>query len=233
MSRTVVVTGSNKGLGLAMVKHFIAQGDRVFGLSRSDATFQHPHYSHSKVDISDYQAVGAFFRELRQKVQQLDILINNAGIASMNAFALTKPEKIEQIFQVNVCGTSVCCQKALGLLRKSPEPRIINLSTVAVPLLLEGEAVYAASKSAVETITKILAKEYGFFGITCNAIGPSPIQTALIQNVPKEKINKLIESQAIKKMANETDVINVIDFFIKPESRMISGQVIYLGGISA
>jgi 3-oxoacyl-[acyl-carrier protein] reductase len=106
------------------------------------------------------------------------------------------------------------------------------MSTVAVPLQLEGESIYAASKSAVETLTRIIAKEYGGFGITCNAIGPSPIDTALIKGVAKDKIAELVKRQAVQKMATEEDVINIADFFLRPESSMISGQVIYIGGIS-
>ena len=96
------------------------------------------------------------------------------------------------------------------------------MTTVAVPLQLEGEAIYAASKSAVETLTRIIAKEYGHFGITCNAIGPSPIETALIKGVAKEKIDRLIKRQAVQKMATADDVINLADFFLRPESKMIS-----------
>lgn len=233
MSRIIVITGASRGLGLAMVKHFLSLGDTVYGLSRSPSELNHDQYHHSEVDIADANQVKQFFLQLRRQVSHLDGLINNAGIASMNAFATTPADTIHKIFQVNVHGTSLCCQKALSLLKKSPHPRIVNLTTVAVPLLLEGEAAYAASKSAVETLTKIMAKEYGHFGITCNAIGPSPIATALIQSVPKEKIDKLIRRQAVKEMAQESDVLNALDFFIKPESRMISGQVLYLGGVAS
>jgi 3-oxoacyl-[acyl-carrier protein] reductase len=81
-------------------------------------------------------------------------------------------------------------------------------------------------------MTRILAKEYGSFGITCNAIGPSPIDTALIRGVGKDKIDELVKQQAVQKMATPDDVINLADFYLRPESAMISGQVIYLGGIS-
>ena len=150
----------------------------------------------------------------------------------MNAFALTPSATYEKIFATNVHGTFLFCQKALGLLKRAPAPSIINMTTVAVPLQLEGESIYAASKSAVETLTQIIAKEYGGFGIRCNAIGPSPIETNLIAGVPKDKIEKLVSYQSIKKMAKPSDVINLVDFFIKPESGMITGQIVYLGGIS-
>jgi len=102
---------------------------------------------------------------------------------------------------------------------------------VAVPLRLRGEAVYAASKSAVETFTRTVARELGEFGITCNAVGPSPIRTALISGVPADKLQRLIEEQAIRRWATPEDLINVVDFFLSPASTMVTGQVVYLGGI--
>ena len=95
---------------------------------------------------------------------------------------------------------------------------------------LQGETVYAASKSAVETFTRTVASEMAPFGITCNAVGPSPIRTALTSNVPNDKMEALIARQAIREWAEPDDVSNVVDFFLRPESRMITGQVVYLGG---
>lgn len=117
-------------------------------------------------------------------------------------------------------------------MQKNSFGRIVNFTTVASPLHLEGEAVYAASKSAVETLTKILAKELAPWKITVNAVGPTPIETDLIRSVPKEKIESLIKQQAIKRMGHFADVQNVIDFFLKSESNFITGQIVYLGGIS-
>lgn len=230
--RNILITGSSRGLGKKMAEHFLNNGDIVFGCARSQGQIDHPKYHHFQVDITSEQDVIDFFFALRKQARHLDVLINNAGVASMNAFALTPMESFQRIFDINVRGTFLFCQKAFSLLKRSSQPRIINMTTVAVPLQLEGESVYAASKSSVETLTRIIAKEYGHFGITCNAIGPSPIDTALIQGVPKEKIDKLVRQQAIKKMASPEDVINVADFYLRPESAMISGQVIYLGGVS-
>lgn len=230
--KNILITGSSRGLGKELTNHFLNNGHNVYGCSRSSGEIEHDNYQHFELDVSSTEQVTAFFFSLRKKIKYLDAVINNAGIASMNAFALTPPDTFQNIFAINVQGTFLFCQKALGLLKHSQNPRIINTTTVAVPLQLEGESVYAASKSAVEMLTKIVAKEYGGFGITCNAIGPSPIETNLIQGIPKEKIAKIIEQQAIKKMATTSDVINLVDFFLKPESGMISGQIVYLGGIN-
>ena len=109
--------------------------------------------------------------------------------------------------------------------------RIINFTTVAVPLNLEGESIYASSKAAVSSLTKILSKELADYGITVNSLGPTPIRTDLIKSIPKNKINKLIERQAIKRFGSFKDISNVIDFFVDEKSDFITGQIIYLGGI--
>jgi 3-oxoacyl-[acyl-carrier protein] reductase len=118
------------------------------------------------------------------------------------------------------------------MMRGSAAARIVNLSTVAVPLRLEGEAVYAASKSALETFTRVAARELAPFGITCNAVGPCPIKTKLTAGVPDDKIQRIIDQQAVRRWAVPADVVNVIEFFLRPESSMITGQVVYLGGVS-
>ena len=110
--------------------------------------------------------------------------------------------------------------------------RIINFSSVATPLNLEGEAIYAASKAAIESLTRTSAKELGPYGITVNAIGPTPIDTDLIRMVPKEAIDALIARQGIQRLGTVDDIINCVDFFLRKESAFISGQTIYLGGVS-
>ncbi len=230
--KTMLITGASRGLGKEIAEHYLEQNWKVYGCSRSEGQIEHANYQHFSLDVTSASEVADLFAKLRKYTKHLDALVNNAGIASMNAFALTPSETYHKIFNTNVHGTFLFCQKALGMLKRAPAPSIINMTTVAVPLQLEGESIYAASKSAVETLTQIIAKEYGGFNIRCNAIGPSPIQTSLIKGVPKDKIAKLIEQQAIKKMATPSDVINLVDFFIRPESKMITGQIIYLGGIS-
>jgi 3-oxoacyl-[acyl-carrier protein] reductase len=232
MNRNILITGASRGIGLEMVKHYLDSGDTVVGCARSASPLSHENYRHVPVDLSDGKAIKEFFFSIRKLVTRLDALINNAGIARMNAFALTPLESIQQVMQVNFNATFLCSQMAIGLLRKSAAPRIVNFTTVAVPLCLEGEAAYASSKSAVETLTRITARELAAFGITCNAVGPSPIETDLIKGVDKEKIMRLVQRQAVKVMATPQDVINLVDFFLRPESSLITGQVIYLGGIS-
>jgi 3-oxoacyl-[acyl-carrier protein] reductase len=128
-------------------------------------------------------------------------------------------------------GTFLFCREAARLMQKNKYGRIINFSTVATPLKLEGEAIYAASKAAIVSLTEVMAREFAEFGITVNAVGPTPIKTDLIRSVPQDKMDRLIARQAIQRYGTFEDVANVIDFFLRPESDFITGQNIYLGGV--
>ncbi len=110
--------------------------------------------------------------------------------------------------------------------------RIINFSTIASPLNLAGEAVYAASKAAVESFSRTLSEEINKYNITVNVLGPSPAKTDLTSGVPNDKLDKLIQKLNVKRFCNYDDIINVVDFFIDEKSSMVTGQTIYLGGVS-
>lgn len=228
--RRVVITGATRGIGLALTQHYLAAGDEVIGCGRTPSVVSHPNYLHRCVDVTDGQEVDQLFDELRARFGAIDALINNAGVASMNSLALMPLETACRIMETNLLGTFSFTRAAVRLMRASGSARIVNFTSVAVPKQLEGEAIYAASKSAVETFTRIAARELGPFGITCNAIGPSPIRTALVSGVPEAKLEALVQSQAVRRWAVMEDVVNVVDFFLRPESSMVTGQVIYLGG---
>ncbi|TWU26787.1 3-oxoacyl-[acyl-carrier-protein] reductase FabG [Novipirellula galeiformis] len=234
--RVILITGSSKGIGRYLAEQFASQGDHVIGCSRSVPTTPLPEeyrnrYEHHCLDVADETAVLALFHKLKQQHGRLDVLINNAGIASMNHCLLTPIDTVRSIFETNVIGTFLFCQEAAKWMLANRNGRIINLASVASPLKLEGESAYAASKAAVANLTQIMSHEFAPYGITVNAVGPSPIQTDLIRGVGAEKIKQLTNRQAIKRMATVEDVYNVIDFFVRPQSNFITGQVIYLGGI--
>ncbi len=231
MDRRVLISGATRGLGLHLAEHYLAEGDAVIGCGRSASAIDHPRYTHHRVDVCDEPAVKGMLGAIRAAHGGLDVLINNAGVASMNAFALTPPATARRIVETNVLGPMLLTHGAIRLLRGSPAARIVNVTTIAVPLRLAGEAVYAASKAAIESFTRVLAKEVGVMGITCNAVGPSVIRTGLTEGVPQDKRDRLLAEQAIPREATGADVANVVDFFLRPESGMVTGQIVYLGGL--
>jgi 3-oxoacyl-[acyl-carrier protein] reductase len=208
------------------------------GLEKLISTFRatfHPQIPlqspHFKLDVADETAVVQMVHAVIQTHGRIDALINNAGIASMNAFMLTPQASLRQVFDTNVGGTFVFMREVAKAMVRQKQGRIVNVSSVAVPLQLAGEAAYAASKAAVESLTRIAAREFGPFGITVNAVGPTPIATDLIKTVPKDKIAALVARQAIRRPGEPRDVANVIDFFLHPASDFVTGQIVYLGGI--
>jgi 3-oxoacyl-[acyl-carrier protein] reductase len=228
--RRMVITGTRKGLGRHLVEYYCQAGWEVIGCSRQAAVYANPSYRHYALDVADETAVGGMFAEIGRDGGHLDVLINNAGIASMNHVLLTPLSSVSDIFKTNVFGTFLFSRQAARLMSKRRFGRIVNMVTVATPLKLEGEAAYAASKAAVVSLTQIMAREFSELGITVNAVGPGPLDTELTRTVGKEKIDKLLAQLAIPHVGEMSDVTNVIDFLIAPQSGAVTGQTIYLGG---
>lgn len=230
-NKTILITGTSKGIGNFLCRYYSDTGMNVIGCSRSNLNIKSINYTHYKLDICNEEKVKEMFHDIRIKHGSIDILINNAGIASMNHIMLTPVKTLEKIFETNFYGMFLMCREAAKLMKKNRSGRIINMSSVAVSLNLEGEAIYASSKSALVTFTKILSKELSEFGITVNSIGLTPVDTDLIKNVPKEKIIKLIDKLTIKRFTEFSDISNLTDFLIKDESCFITGQNINFGGV--
>lgn len=227
----VLITGTRKGIGRFLSEYYARGGASVVGCSRKAIDWEVENYDHHIADVGDEAQVRAMISAIRVKYGRLDIVINNAGIAVMNHVLLTPLSAVERIMATNFYGTFLVCRESAKLMVKRRYGRIVNLSTVADPLQIEGEAAYAASKAAIVSFTRILARELSEFGITCNVVGLPPIDTDLIRGIPKEKIDRIVNGLAIRRMGRFEDVVNAIDFFVKPESNYITGQSIYLGGV--
>lgn len=229
----MIITGTRKGIGRFLVDRYLARGYLVAGCSRDK--FDEPlpeNYSHYCLDVADEKGVVSMVRDVSKRLGPISVLINNAGIASMNHLMLTPLSTVQRVFSTNVFGTFNAMREVAKIMMVAKYGRIVNFATVATPLNLEGEAAYAASKAAVESLTRVAARELAPFNVTVNAVGPTPVLTDLIRTVPKQKMDALIASQAIRRMGEHRDVANVIDFFISPDSDFITGQTVFLGGIN-
>jgi len=240
MNKVFVITGTRKGIGKDLSEYYLNKGHIVCGCSRGQSGISHKNYQHFCLDVSDEKAVVAMIRKIKKDFGRIDVLLNNAGIASMNHILTTPFTSVQNIFHTNVFGSFLFLREVAkvmaGEYKKQNQQglpyRIVNFATVASPLRLEGEAIYAASKAALVNLTQVCAKELSAFGITINAVGPTPVPTDLIKNVPKAKMDSLLNQQAIKRFGSFEDVLNVIEFFLDEKSDFITAQVLYLGGVN-
>lgn len=226
-----VITGTRKGIGKYLAEYYHYLGHQIVGCSRAKPDWDLEFYDHFELDVADEKSVSKMVQEIKKKYGRIDNLINNAGIASMNHCLLTPLSTVNNILNTNVIGTFLFVREVAKVMSLSKVGRIVNFATVATPLKLEGEAIYAASKAAIVSLTEVLSRELSPFNITVNAVGPTPVETDLIRSVPQDKMDRLLDRQSVRRFGEFQDISNVIDFFIRPESNFVTGQTVYLGGV--
>ncbi len=227
----MIVTGASRGIGAHLARHYLERGWTVAGCSRGEAAIEHERYSHTRLDVGDERAVAAMVRACAARHGRIDALLNNAGIAAMNAALLTPGRTLEAVFRTNCFGAFFFAREAAKVMLRQRHGRIVFFTTVARPLRLEGEMAYAASKAAVESLTQVLSRELAPRGVTVNAVGPTPVRTDLLRGVPEAAVARLLARQAIHRLGEFRDIANVTDFFLRPESDFVTGQILYLGGV--
>lgn len=224
----IVVTGASRGLGRAIADRLVSAGENVLGLARNVDGLEFPSEA---CDVSDADSVKAIARKMLSGGLQLKGLINVAGIASMNLALMTPPNQTETVVHVNLLGTIFCSQTFAPLMIRRKHGRIINFSTIAVPLGLPGEAIYSASKAGVEAFSRSFAREVSDFGITVNCVAPGPVNTDLLRGVSDRQVTSIVDRQIIRRQATPNDVCDVVDLLLDDRAKLISGQVINVGGV--
>ena len=227
---SILITGTSKGIGKYLVEYYLKKNFNVIGCSRTSVKIKNDNYTHYEVDISNEDSVKKMFLSIRKRHLNLEVLINNAGLASMNHVLLTPMKKSQEIININFLGTFLVSREAAKIMKRNTYGRIVNITSVGTQMKLKGEAIYTASKSAVENLTVVMSRELAEYGITVNGVGPTPAMTDLIRFVPKEKIENIMNELAFDRLTEMKDISNVIDFFISPKSDYVTGQLIYLGG---
>ena len=224
---TVIVTGASRGIGLHCATKLHAEGYRVVGIARRfDAK---PAYEVRTADVSDHPSLTAALRDL-ERDRSVYALINAAGIASMNLLLTTPAQTIRRIVETNLLGTIYASQIVSHAMVRRGSGRIINFSSIAVAIGLQGESVYIASKAGVEGFTRSFAREMAPHGVTVNAIAPGPVDTDLVANVPSEKLQAIVDRQIIPHKASVEDVWQIVRMLLSPAGNMLSGQMFHVGG---
>jgi len=227
----MLITGTRQGIGRYLAKYYSNNEYLVIGCSRGLIDFKLDNYQHFFLDVTKESLVKKMFTEIRKKYGRLDVLINNAGVNYAHSPLLLVPyESALKTVEVNLLGTFLLSREAVKIMKKKSFGRIVNLGSMAVKHEVKGEAIYTASKAAIVSLTRVIAKEISSFGITCNTVSPAAIDTDFIKNINTNALNEVLSRNAIPNVGSLKEVSNTIDWLINAESSAITGQSIYLGG---
>lgn len=229
--KVTVISGVSSGLGKEIASSYLSSGHLVVGFSRGNGTFGDPNYTHFQADIRDERQVIDLAEKIKRKFGRIDHYIHCAGIGSINHSLLMPGDMASNIISTNVLGTFLTCREMARLMKPEFGGRIVTLSSTASPLHMEGSALYAATKAAVESLTVTLAKELASFQITVNCVGPNPLNVGHVQGLSSERMENLLSRQSIRKLGTVEDVFEAIEVFLNPKNKMLTGQILYLGGV--
>lgn len=226
--KVAVVTGGSKGIGKAVCEELIERGAVVYSLARHESTVD--NIKNKIVDITDREACKRVINEIRKEEGTIDILVNNAGIMEDAMIRMVTQEMIEKLFATNVYAVIYLTQLVGGIMQRKRSGSIINLASIIGTNGNAGQSVYSATKGAVISFTKSIAKELAPMGIRVNAVAPGIIDTALIENVSKEKMEQRIQGIGLGRIGTPQDVAKIVAFLASDESEYISGQIIGVDG---
>ena len=230
--RTALVTGSRRGVGKLIADHFLEQGASVVGFAKGTSTIEHAAYHHVQVDLADAVAVGPAFASLRQSATTIDIVINNAAVLTSQYAMIMPPGAAQAMVNVNLLAPFLVSREAAKMMRKTKWGRIINIGSMAASLEPIGDSMYAATKAGLSTLTNVMAKEFGSMNVTCNTLAITAIDTDMLSQLPRDKIEAIIAGLPIPRFAKPDDILNIIDFFASERSSYITAQTIFMGGVN-
>ena len=177
--------------------------------------------------------VKAMVRDVFKTYGRIDVLVNNAGIVRDEYLLMMNPDTLDKCFDLNVKGYFYCAQQVAVKMYKQKSGVIINMSSVSSKFALAGQAVYSATKGAVNSFTQTLAKELGGYGIRVNAVAPGFVATEMIEAIPEETRKGYLEKVPLKRFASADEVANVVSALASDQFAYVTGQVIVLdGGLS-
>jgi 3-oxoacyl-[acyl-carrier protein] reductase len=229
-----LVTGASRGVGRAISERFAARGDLVFGCSRSEeGVLVRENYRHFVVDVCDEAAVRAMFAAIAATNSKLDLVVNNAGLSRARLALMTSTEEFSAVIRVNLVGAFVVMRESIRLMKRARFGRIVNFSSINVPLASVGAASYNASKAGLEKLGETLSRECAPDDITINCVGLSLVaDSGMVDGLSDVALATKQQALVKPSLLNIDEVIHAIDFFAAPIARNITGQTVYFGGIS-
>ena len=240
--KTALITGANKGIGLAIVKKFVNNGCNIIACTRKndEVSLKELNEISSKFpqkikiytfDMIELKEDDLTLTKILDENKKIDILVNNAGQNHVALFLMTKIKKFKEIFEVNFFSQLVITQKIIKNMIKNKKGSIINIASNAATEADAGRSAYASSKASIITFTKILARELGGLGIRVNSISPGLTNTDMMNSGITEKIvSETINKIPLKRVAQPDEIASTCFFLASDSSSYITGENINVTG---
>jgi 3-oxoacyl-(acyl-carrier-protein) reductase len=228
VARTVLVTGGNRGIGLAIAKAFAAQGDRVAvthrGSGAPDGLFG------VQCDITDSAAVDAAFTAVENELGPVEVLVANAGITDDTLLLRMTEEQFERVVNTNLTGSFRCAKRASSKMLRARWGRLIFLSSVVGLYGSPGQVNYAASKAGLVGMARSITRELGSRSITANVVAPGFIETDMTAALPAARQDEYKKNIPLGRFATPEEVAQVVTWIASDAAAYITGAVIPVDG---
>ncbi|WP_426515219.1 beta-ketoacyl-ACP reductase [Diaminobutyricibacter sp. McL0618] len=227
-SRTVLVTGGNRGIGFAIAEEFLAQGHRVAVTARSG---EGPEGSLTvRADVTDTAAVDAAFAEVEEKLGPVEVVVANAGITRDTLLMRMTEEDFDAVVDTNLGGSFRVIKRASKNMLKARYGRIVLISSVVGLYGSAGQVNYAASKAGLVGMARSITRELGARGITANVVAPGFIETDMTAELPETQQAEYKRNIPAGRFATPNEVAKVVAWIAGDDAAYISGAVIPVDG---
>jgi 3-oxoacyl-[acyl-carrier protein] reductase len=231
MSRSVLVTGGNRGIGLAIARRLAAGGDQVTVTSRSGDPVEAPEaLAVVRCDITDTASVEAAFKLVEEQQGPVEVLVANAGITHDQLLALMKEEDFARVLDTNLTGAYRVAKRAVRGMMRQRHGRLIFISSVVGLLGSAGQANYAASKAGLIGLARSLARELASRNITANVVTPGFVDTDMTASLTDERKQAILASVPLGRYASTDEVAAAVAFLASDDAAYITGAVIPVDG---
>lgn len=233
MDRVVLVTGGNRGIGLAIAQAFVAEGDRVAITARSGelpAELAGSDVLVLRADVTDTASINAVFDRIEADLGPVEIVVANAGITRDGLLMRMSDDDVDAVIDTNLVGALRVARRASKGLLKLRRGRIIFVSSVVGLLGSAGQANYAASKAGLVGLARSLARELGSRGITSNVVAPGFVDTDMTAALAEDRRAEIVRAVPLARYASPAEVAATVVFLASDAAAYITGAVIPVDG---
>ena len=228
MSRCVLVTGGNRGIGLAIARRLAAGGDNVTVTSRSGDPVE--GLAVAQCDVTDEASVDAAFKQVEQAHGPVEVLVSNAGITHDQLLMRLKEEDFIRVLDTNLTGAYRVARRAVSGMMRQRRGRLIFISSVVGLFGSPGQANYAASKAGLVGLARSLARELAPRNITANVVAPGFVDTDMTAVLPESRKEAILASVPLKRLASADEIAGTVAFLAGDDAAYITGAVIPVDG---